>query len=77
MNEQIEDERGLMNKEDFKKMLFTAFARMDLEMKQQIFDLIIPIIQVDEHDVSIAQVSQFIDFFNYAPLMIGAVKHKN
>ena len=27
MNEQIEDERGLMCKSDFKKMFFTIFGR--------------------------------------------------
>jgi hypothetical protein len=44
MNEQIEDERGLMSKTDFKKMLFTAFGRMPSETKQKVYDLIIPIV---------------------------------
>jgi hypothetical protein len=44
MNEQIEDERGLMSKIDFKKMLFTAFGRMPSETKQKVYDLIIPIV---------------------------------
>jgi hypothetical protein len=34
MNEQIEDERGLMSKEDFKKMLYTAFGRIPNEKKE-------------------------------------------
>jgi len=44
MNEQIEDERGLMSKDDFKKMLFTAFGRITTEKKELIFGMIVPII---------------------------------
>jgi hypothetical protein len=44
MNEQIKDERGLMKKEEFKKMLFTAFGTISVEKKQYIYDRIITII---------------------------------
>jgi hypothetical protein len=44
MNEQIQDERGLMSKVDFKKMLFTAFGRIPSETKERIYELLIPII---------------------------------
>jgi hypothetical protein len=77
MNEQIEDERGLMSKEDFKKMLYTAFGRIPNEKKEKIYSMIIPLVQVCDSNVSIAQLSQFIDFYNYVPLMMNSVKHKN
>ena len=77
MNEQIEDERGLMSKEDFKKMLFTAFGRIPNEKKEQVYKMIIPLVQVCEINVSIPQLSAFIDFYNYAPLMMTSIKHKN
>ena len=77
MNEQIEDERGLMSKEDFKKMLFTAFGRISTEKKEKVYEMIIPLVQTCEKNVSIPQLSAFIDFYNYAPLMMGTIKHKN
>lgn len=33
MNESIEDEKGLMSKKDFKKMLFTSFGRIPVVNK--------------------------------------------
>ena len=49
--------------------------------KQKIYDMTIPIIEVEDgegpNDVSIAKMSQFIDFYNYAPLMMSKIKHKN
>ena len=71
-----------MSQSDFKKMLFTAFGRKTDEFKQKIYDMVIPIIEVEDgdettKDVSIAKLSQFIDFYNYAPLMMCKIKHKN
>ena len=47
MNEQIEDERGLMSKDDFKKMFFTCFGRNTEENKIIIYEMLIPIIETD------------------------------
>jgi hypothetical protein len=33
MNESIIDERGLMSTQDFQKMLFTSFGRIDFQKK--------------------------------------------
>ena len=79
MNEQIEDERGLMIKTDFKKMLFTACSRMTNSVLKQIYEMIMPVIEADGEPeaVSIAKISSFIDFFNYAPIIFSKFKHKN
>ena len=47
MNEQIEDERGLMSKSDFKKMLFTSFGRIPEVNKQIVYDMLLTIISAD------------------------------
>ena len=39
--------------------------------------MLIPVIQADEVNVSIGKLSNFIDFFNYYPLMVSSIKHKN
>lgn len=83
MNEQIEDERGLMSKQDFRKMFYTAFGRGQAEKTDTIYEMLLPIIQCeettdnDEEAVSIGKLSNFIDFFNYYPLAISTIKHKN
>ena len=84
MNEQIEDERGLMSKKEFKKMFFTFLGRTAEDNKNLIFKMLIPIIKTIEEDngevqefVSIGKLTNFIDFFNYVPLVISEIKHKN
>lgn len=84
MNEQIEDQRGLMNKKDFKKMFYTFLGRTKEESKDKIFKMLLPIIKtVEEKDgdvsefVSIGKLTNFIDFFNYVPLIISTIRHKN
>jgi hypothetical protein len=47
MNEQIEDERGLLSKTDFKKMLFTSFGRIPEVNKQIVYDMLLTIISAD------------------------------
>ena len=47
MNEQIEDERGLLSKNDFKKMLFTSFGRIPEVNKQIVYDMLLTIISAD------------------------------
>ena len=44
MNEQIEDERGLMKIEEFRAMFFTAFGRIPETKKQTIYELLLPMI---------------------------------
>ena len=44
MNEQIEDERGLMSLAEFKKMFFTSFGRTDEQKVNTIFEMLLPII---------------------------------
>ncbi len=46
MNEKIDDERGLMKRSDFKKMLYTSFGRIPREHKTTIYDMLIPLISV-------------------------------
>lgn len=86
MNEQIEDERGLMSRHDFKKMFFTSFGRANPDDIKTIYDMLLPIIESDEHDsksqpstgdVSIGKLSTFIDFFNYYPFVFSSIYHKN
>ena len=82
MNESIEDERGIMLKSDFRKMFFTSFGRKNPETKVAIYEMLCPIIKVDDPEllkgtnnedeyVSIGKLSNFIDFFNFAPLMMN------
>ena len=47
MNNSIEDERGLMKKDQFKKMLFTAFGRTSHQKSEKIaiiLKMLLPII---------------------------------
>ena len=83
MNESIEDEKGLMSKKDFKKMLFTSFGRIPVVNKQIVYDMLLTIISADEscmHDgleftvdeyIQIEKLGKFIDFYNYVPIMIN------
>ena len=50
MNEQIEDERGLMQKNYFKKMLYTSFGRIPEVNKQIVYDMLITLISADTTD---------------------------
>lgn len=82
MNTNIEDERGLMSVELFKKMLFTAFGKKNVDMTECIFTILTPIISVKDQDdgqtyISISELSLFIDFFNYYPFLLGKIKNKN
>ena len=43
-----------MSKEDFQKMLFTAFNRLSKENKVNFYEMIIPLIEADENNVSIS-----------------------
>ncbi len=90
LNEMIEDEKGLVSVEVFKKMFFTYFKG---EKKAfMIFDMLLPLIQVayDEaqdkvcedgpnvkHMIQIQKLTQFIDFFNYYPVNVPTIRHKN
>jgi len=51
MNEQIQDDHGLMKIEEFHKMFFTAFGRIPEYKKKVIYDLLLPIIEVAKADV--------------------------
>jgi hypothetical protein len=44
MNESITDERGLMSTQDFQKMLFTFFGRIDVQKKKMLYDSLIEVI---------------------------------
>ena len=54
MNEQIEDERGLMSIHDFKKMLYTSLGRIPVEQKNNIYDMLLTLIS--EPDDAVSQV---------------------
>lgn len=89
MNESIEDEKGLMSKKDFKKMLFTSFGRIPQANKQIVYDMLLTIISADpkvvedganinvEDFIQIEKLAKFIDFYNYVPIMINKIRHKN
>ena len=83
MNEQIEDERGLMSIMDFKKMFYTSFGRGSQEKTTAIYNMLLPIILGDNKTdsggdaVSIGNLSSFIDFFNYYPFVMSVIRHKN
>lgn len=47
MNEQIEDERGLMKVDDFKKMFFTAYGRVSMKNKTIVYNMLLPTIMAD------------------------------
>lgn len=44
MNNQIEDEKGLMKKEDFRNMFFTAFGNKNKEKSETIYLMLYPLI---------------------------------
>jgi len=50
MNESIEDERGLMKRQDFRKMFFTSFGRKNPDAKVAIYEMLLPIIRVEDHE---------------------------
>lgn len=89
MNESIEDEKGLLSKKDFKKMLFTSFGRIPQANKQIVYDMLLTIISADpkvvedgadinvEDFIQIEKLAKFIDFYNYVPIMINKIRHKN
>ena len=52
MNEQIEDERGLMKKLDFKKMFYTSFGRGNEDKKKIIYEMLLPLIRADDISIS-------------------------
>lgn len=89
MNESIEDEKGLLSKKDFKKMLFTSFGRIPQANKQIVYDMLLTIISADpkvledgadinvEDFIQIEKLAKFIDFYNFVPIMINKIRHKN
>ena len=50
MNNNIEDEKGLMSVEDFTKMFFTAHGRIKPDCVKKIFSMLLPIILADSED---------------------------
>ena len=46
MNQQIKDEHGIMQVNDFRRMFFTAFGRIEESKKIIIYNLLLPIIKV-------------------------------
>lgn len=86
MNESIEDERGLMKVEHFVKMFDTAFRHASDSDRNIVKEMLVPLIRVGEdiaqgeklaNYVSIGKLSQFIDFYNFAPVLISQIRHKN
>lgn len=94
LNEMIEDERGFVSVDVFRKMFFTFFKGERFAF--QIFDMLLPLIQVafDEANdkiledfdlgdpsikfvVRIQLLTKFIDLFNYYPVKVYNIKHKN
>ena len=51
MNEKIDDERGLMKRSEFKRMLYTSFGRIPHENKKIIYDMLIQLISVHVENV--------------------------
>lgn len=51
MNEQIDDERGLMKADDFKRMFFTAYRAVTEDKKQTVFNMLLPLIMPDRLDM--------------------------
>ena len=51
MNEKIDDERGLMKRSEFKRMLYTSFGRIPHENKKIIYDMLIQLISVHVDEV--------------------------
>lgn len=39
--------------------------------------MLVPLVQTKQGFVSISNLSQFIDFYNFAPVMISKIRHKN
>lgn len=84
MNNNIEDEKGLMSIESFKKMFYTAHGRQDPQRVGKIYALLLPLC-IDENQkgengeefISINKLGRFIDFYNYAPIFVHKVRHKN
>ena len=77
MNEQIKDEKGLMTIDEFKSMFYTSFRHSSEESKRTVFQMLLPLIQTEPGFVSIGNLSQFIDFYNFAPVLTSNVRHKN
>lgn len=44
MNEKIEDERGLMEVHDFKKMFYTSFRYSTDKCKDKVYELLLPLL---------------------------------
>ena len=51
------------------------------ENNKIVMDMLLPLILIDQNDkyeyVSIGKLSQFIDFYNFAPILISSIRHKN
>lgn len=64
---------------DFKKMFYTSFGRVSINHIDTIYEMLLPLILDGSHpgNVSIGNISQFIDFFNYVPVLIKDIRHKN
>lgn len=81
MNNNIEDENGMMKTSEFKKMIFTAYGQKNIENTEEVYSMLYPIIKAEEQDgesyVSIPKLGLFIDFFNFYPYNIGNIKQKN
>ena len=87
LNEMIEDEKALIQVEEFRKMFFTFFKREN--KASSIYEKLLPqIIIIDDDEeggtadaitpmVSIKKLSMFIDGFNFSPVKVGNIHFKN
>lgn len=91
----IEDEKGLVSPEIFKKMFFTFFKGE--RYAYQVFEMLLPVVTEhyeEDSDTLIAsgddpraneankvvviqRLTQFIDMFNFYPVKVHKVRHKN
>lgn len=70
-------------------MLFTSFGRIPQANKQIVYDMLLTIISADpkvvedgadinvEDFIQIEKLAKFIDFYNFVPIMINKIRHKN
>ena len=66
-----------MSVEEFKQMFYTSFRHSSELSKATVFEMLVPLILIKPGYVSISNVGQFIDFYNFAPVAISKIRHKN